>query len=167
MFACKNGVGMSILDAIGMGRRLYIGPSNNRFCPGNTLGQVHGWVFHLQRIYFDPAIIMDSASGRFLAFGFVVAAIQKFSVLKIKNKEIATGCGMNCAGCAQATTEVTGNERNNTDCIAAVFVENFVLSKFGHLSFSGCIQKNIYCCWHGRCNNFCYNHIISCNMVCK
>ncbi|NLM11218.1 MAG: electron transport complex subunit E [Clostridiaceae bacterium] len=99
MFACKNSVGMSILDAIGMGggftlALLIIGSVREILGAGTWMG------IPLTKDLFDPAIIMILPPGGFLAFGFVVAAIQKFSVLKIKNKEIATGCGMNCAGCA-------------------------------------------------------------------
>ncbi|NLX76641.1 MAG: electron transport complex subunit E [Clostridiaceae bacterium] len=99
MFASKNGVGSSILDALGMGAGftlalLIIGSVREILGAGTWMG------IPVTRELFDPAIIMILPPGGFLAFGFVVAAIQKFSVLKARNKEIAGGCSMNCAGCA-------------------------------------------------------------------
>lgn len=98
MFASKNGVGMSILDAIGMGggftlALLIIGSIREILGAGTWMG------IPLTKNLFDPAIIMILPPGGFLAFGFVVAAIQKFSALKVQNKEIAGECNMNCAGC--------------------------------------------------------------------
>lgn len=98
MFASKNGVGMSILDAIGMGggftlALLIIGSIREILGAGTWMG------IPLTKDLFDPAIIMILPPGGFLAFGFVVAAIQKFSALKVQNKEIAGECNMNCAGC--------------------------------------------------------------------
>ncbi|HEY8420833.1 MAG TPA: electron transport complex subunit E [Thermoclostridium sp.] len=101
MFASKNSVGMSILDALGMGAGftialLIIGSIREILGAGTWMG------IPVTKNLFDPAIIMILPPGGFLAFGFVVAAIQKFSVLNVKNKEISSGCGMNCAGCAAA-----------------------------------------------------------------
>lgn len=98
MFASKNGVGMSILDAIGMGggftlALLIMGSIREILGAGTWMG------IPLTKNLFDPAIIMILPPGGFLAFGFVVAAIQKFSALKVQNKEIAGECNMNCAGC--------------------------------------------------------------------
>lgn len=103
MFASKNSVGMSILDAIGMGggftiALLIMGSIREILGAGTWMG------INLTKDLFDPAIIMILPPGGFLAFGFIVAAIQKFSVLKIRNKEIAAGCGMNCAGCSAANS---------------------------------------------------------------
>lgn len=98
MFASKNNVGMSILDAIGMGggftiALLIMGSIREILGAGTWMG------ITLTKNLFDPAIIMILPPGGFLAFGFVVAAIQKFSVLKLRNKEIASGCNMDCANC--------------------------------------------------------------------
>lgn len=98
MFACKNSVGMSILDAIGMGGgftiALFIMGSIREILGAGT------WMgFTLTKDLFDPAVIMILPPGGFLAFGFIVAAINKFSSLKIRNKEVAEGCGLNCPGC--------------------------------------------------------------------
>ena len=98
MFACKNSVGMSILDALGMGggftiALLIMGSIREIIGSGTWMG------YTLTKDMFDPAIIMILPPGGFLAFGFIVAAINKFSSLKIRNKEIAQGCGLNCAGC--------------------------------------------------------------------
>jgi electron transport complex protein RnfE len=103
MFACKNGVGMSILDAIGMGG----GFTLTLFIMGSIreiLGSGTWMGLTLTKDMFNPAILMMLPPGGFLAFGFIIAAINKFSSLKIKNKEIngenAAGCGMNCPGCS-------------------------------------------------------------------
>jgi len=98
MFACKNSVGMSILDALGMGggftiALLIMGSIREIIGSGTWMG------YTLTKDMFDPAIIMILPPGGFLAFGFIVAAINKFSSLKIRNKEIAQGCGLNCTGC--------------------------------------------------------------------
>lgn len=98
MFACKNSVGMSILDAIGMGcgftiALLIMGSIREIIGSGTWMG------ITLTKDLFDPAVVMILPPGGFLAFGFIVAAINKFSTLKIRNREIAGGCGLNCAGC--------------------------------------------------------------------
>jgi electron transport complex protein RnfE len=99
MFACKNSVGMSILDALGMGvgftiALLIMGSIREILGSGTWMG------LPLTKDLFDPAILMILPPGGFLAFGFIIAAMNKFSSLKIRNKEIASGCGMNCPGCA-------------------------------------------------------------------
>jgi len=101
MFASKNSVGASILDALGMGAGftialLIMGSIREILGSGTWMG------IPVTKNLFDPAIIMILPPGGFLAFGFVVASIQKFSVLNVKNKEIASECGMNCPGCAAA-----------------------------------------------------------------
>lgn len=98
MFACKNSVGMSILDALGMGggftiALLIMGSIREILGSGTWMG------YALTKDLFDPAVLMILPPGGFLAFGFIVAAINKYSTLKIQNKEIASGCGINCAGC--------------------------------------------------------------------
>ncbi|WP_054632801.1 electron transport complex subunit RsxE [Thermoclostridium stercorarium] len=106
MFASKNGVVASILDALGMGAGftialLIMGSVREILGAGTWMG------IPVTKNLFDPAVIMILPPGGFLAFGFVVAVIQKLSVLKVRNKEIASGetvsgCDMNCAGCAAA-----------------------------------------------------------------
>ena len=98
MFASKNNVGLSILDALGMGggftiALLIIGSVREILGSGTWMGLT------LTKDIFDPAVIMILPPGGFLAFGFIGAALNKFSVLKIRNSEIASGCGMDCAGC--------------------------------------------------------------------
>lgn len=102
MFACKNSVGMSILDALGMGAGftlalLLMGSIREILGSGTWMG------IPLTKDLFDPAVLMILPPGGFLAFGFIIAAINKFSSLKIKNKEIESGCGMNCPGCGAGT----------------------------------------------------------------
>ncbi len=99
MFACKNSVGMSILDALGMGAGftialLIMGSIREILGSGTWMG------ITLTKNLFDPAVLMILPPGGFLAFGFIIAAMNKFSSLKIRNKEIASGCGMNCPGCS-------------------------------------------------------------------
>lgn len=102
MFASKNGVLLSALDAIGMGAGftlalLIIGSVREILGAGTWFG------IPVTKNLFDPAALMILPPGGFLTFGFVVAAIQKFSTLNVKNKEIKAGeCGMNCPGCAAA-----------------------------------------------------------------
>ncbi len=107
MFASKNNTGMSILDAIGMGAGftlalLIIGSIREILGAGTWMG------ITLTKDLFDPAVIMILPPGGFLAFGFIIAAINKFSFLKIRNKEIVSGCDMNCGGC---TAGHNGGER--------------------------------------------------------
>ena len=97
MFACKNTVGMSILDALGMGggftiALLIMGSIREILGAGTWFG------ITLTKNLFDPAVIMVCRQVA-SCHGFVVAAVQKFSTLNIRNKEIAAGCGMSCAGC--------------------------------------------------------------------
>ena len=99
MFACKNSVGLSILDALGMGAGftlalLIMGSIREILGAGTWFG------LPLTKDIFDPAVLMILPPGGFLAFGFIIAAINKFSALKIRNKEIASGCGLNCPGCS-------------------------------------------------------------------
>ncbi len=96
MFASKNSTGMSILDALGMGggftmALLVIGSIREILGAGTWMGL---------KMMKDPAIIMILPPGGFLAFGFIIAAINKFSSLRVQNEELANGCDMNCAGCS-------------------------------------------------------------------
>ncbi|NLD22259.1 MAG: electron transport complex subunit E [Bacteroidales bacterium] len=99
MFASKNSVGMSILDALGMGggftiALFIIGSLREIIGSGTWMG------YPLTRDLIDPAVVMILPPGGFLAFGFIVAAINKFSSLRIRNKEISQGCGLGCPGCS-------------------------------------------------------------------
>ncbi|HPD00265.1 MAG TPA: electron transport complex subunit E [Acetivibrio sp.] len=94
MFASKNGVFMSILDAIGMGigftlALLTLGTIREVLGNGTWFGMdISGGVF-------EPVLIMVLPPGGFLAFGFVLAAINKFSALKVEHKGCAS-CPMPC-----------------------------------------------------------------------
>jgi electron transport complex protein RnfE len=106
MFACKNSVGMSILDALGMGAGftlalLIMGSIREIIGAGTWMG------ITLTKDIIDPAVLMILPPGGFLAFGFIIAAINKLSSLsslRIQNREIASGCGMNCPGCGAGNT---------------------------------------------------------------
>ena len=108
MFASKNGVGLSILDALGMGggftiALLIIGSVREILGAGTWMGLT------LTKNIFDPAVIMILPPGGFLVFGFIIAAINKISVLRVRNKEISSGCGMDCAGCVGQSGENGGD----------------------------------------------------------
>jgi len=94
MFASKNGVFMSILDAIGMGigftlALLTLGTIREVLGNGTWFGMdITGGVF-------EPVLIMILPPGGFLAFGFVLGAINKFTALKVEHKGCAS-CPMPC-----------------------------------------------------------------------
>ncbi|ODM27217.1 electron transport complex subunit RsxE [Acetivibrio mesophilus] len=94
MFANKNNPVMSILDGVGMGigftlALLVMGSFREILGNGTWFGMnVTGGVF-------EPAIIMILPPGGFLAFGFILAAINKFSAVKIEHKGCES-CPMPC-----------------------------------------------------------------------
>ena len=94
MFASKNGVIMSILDAIGMGigftlALLTLGTIREVLGNGTWFGMdITGGIF-------EPVLIMIMPPGGFLAFGFVLSAINKFTSLKVEHKDCAS-CPMPC-----------------------------------------------------------------------
>jgi electron transport complex protein RnfE len=94
LFASKNGVFLSILDAIGMG----IGFTAALFTIG-TIRELLGngtWLgVKLTAHVFDPALIMILPPGGFLIFGFVMAAMNKLTNLSLRNSGCAS-CGMDC-----------------------------------------------------------------------
>lgn len=92
MFASKNSLTLSILDAIGMGAGftlslLLIG-STREFLGSGTLFGVN-----ITADLFDPAVIMILPPGGFLAFGIIIGVINKFSDFKVKYKQ-CRGCKM-------------------------------------------------------------------------
>lgn len=87
MFACKNNVILSVFDAIGMGggftlALLAIGSLRELLGNGTIFG------ITVTAKLFDPAIIMILPPGGFLAFGIVIALMNKFSTKKVRH----TGC---------------------------------------------------------------------------
>jgi len=94
MFANKNNPVMSILDGVGMGigftlALLVMGSFREILRTGPWFGMnVTGGVF-------EPTIIMILPPGGFLAFGFILAAINKFSAVKIEHKGCES-CPMPC-----------------------------------------------------------------------
>ena len=99
LFASKNGVFLSILDAIGMG----IGFTAALFTIG-TIRELLGngtWLgVKLTAHVFDPALIMILPPGGFLIFGFVMAAMNKLTNLSLRNSGCAS-CGMDCGVASQ------------------------------------------------------------------
>jgi len=96
MFASKNNVFYSILDGLGMGIGFtfalsLIGAIRELLGNGTLLG------YTITANLFDPAIIMILAPGGFMAFGFVLALVNKFSGTKA-NKSNCDSCPM-CGMC--------------------------------------------------------------------
>ena len=93
MFANKNSVLDSALDAIGMG----LGFTFALFCMGTTreiLGSGTWCGIKLTADLWDPITIMGMAPGGFFTFGLIIAIVNKLTHGKaIKKKKIA------CAGC--------------------------------------------------------------------
>lgn len=100
MFASKNGVGLSILDAIGMG----LGFTLALFIIGSfreILGNGTWFGVKLTADLFEPALIMILPPGGFLVFGFVMAAMNKLTNMSLRNKGCAS-CGLNCGAAGKA-----------------------------------------------------------------
>jgi electron transport complex protein RnfE len=94
LFASKNVVFLSMLDAIGMG----IGFTAALFTIGSIreiLGNGTWFGIKLTADLFDPALIMILPPGGFLIFGFVMAAMNKLTNMSLRKAGCAT-CGMNC-----------------------------------------------------------------------
>ena len=87
MFASKNSVFHSVLDAIGMGAGftlalLMIGSVRELLGNGTWFG------ITITAKLFDPAIIMILPPGGFLAFGAIIGIMNKLSAKKVQH----TGC---------------------------------------------------------------------------
>lgn len=105
MFASKNSVIYSFLDGLGMGLgftlALTIIGSIREFL-GN--GSLFG--FSITKDLFDPAIIMILPPGGFLAFGLVIALVNKMSSKKVEH----TGCANCPMPCGARDTQERGSE---------------------------------------------------------
>lgn len=94
MFASKNKVWPSILDALGMGAGftmalLTMGSVRELLGNGTLFGHI------ITANLFSPAVIMILPPGGFLAFGFIMAIVNRFK--KIKPKESAcSSCPLQC-----------------------------------------------------------------------
>jgi electron transport complex protein RnfE len=99
LFASKNNVFYSALDGIGMGlgftlALLLIASFREILGNGTWFGM------NVTRGAIDPAMIMILPPGGFIAFGTVVAIINKFSVVKVRKTGCAActmGCPTNCS----------------------------------------------------------------------
>jgi electron transport complex protein RnfE len=94
MFASKNNVFLSMLDGIGMGlgftlALLIIGTVRELLGNGTWFGM------EITGKLFTPAVIMILPPGGFLAFGAIMAAMNKLANLNIQHKG-CQGCEMNC-----------------------------------------------------------------------
>lgn len=99
MFANKNKVLPSILDGIGMG----IGFTIALLTIGTVreiLGNGTWFDMNVTANLFDPAIIMILPPGGFLAFGVIMAVINKFSAVKVEHKG-CSACPMPCGVSAE------------------------------------------------------------------
>jgi len=97
MFASKNDVKLSIMDAIGMGigfTLALVAIGSLRELLGN--GTLFGITITAQ--LFDPAIIMILPPGGFLAFGIIMAILNKFTSVKVTKLGCQT-CDMQCGSC--------------------------------------------------------------------
>lgn len=96
MFASKNPVHLSIMDAIGMG----LGFTLALFIIG-TVREVLGngtWLgMEVTAKIFDPAVIMILPPGGFLAFGIIMAVMNKLTNLSIQHRSCQS-CEINCGG---------------------------------------------------------------------
>ncbi len=94
MFACKNSVGLSVLDGIGMGAGftaalILIGSIRELLGNGTIFGLV------VTANLFDPAIMMILPPGGFLIFGLMIALLNKFAKTNIRATGCST-CSMKC-----------------------------------------------------------------------
>jgi electron transport complex protein RnfE len=123
MFASKNNVFLSSLDAIGMGvgftlALLLIGSIREIFGNGTWFG------IRIAESFENPAVILILPPGGFFVFGIVIAIVNKLSKKKI-DKSNCESCGM-CkmasgesgkmavAGCGQA--DISGGvDKSNKD----------------------------------------------------
>lgn len=105
MFACKNSVGLSILDGVGMGlgftaALIIIGSIREILGNGTWFG------LELTKGLIDPAIIMILPPGGFIAFGLVIAIVNKLTNKRVEHTGCAS-CGMNCGKMAEELEEVS------------------------------------------------------------
>lgn len=103
MFASKNRVFLSILDAVGMGigftaALLTIGAVRELLGNGTLFG------VNIAAGLFSPAVIMILPPGGFLAYGVIMGLVNKFSGKKVTHTG-CQGCPMNC-GAAEGCKEV-------------------------------------------------------------
>ena len=104
MFASKNKVYLSALDAIGMG----LGFTLALFTIGTVreiLGNGTWFGMTVTAKLFDPAVIMILPPGGFLAFGIIMAIMNKLTNMNIQHKG-CQGCELNC-GSPEECKEVT------------------------------------------------------------
>jgi electron transport complex protein RnfE len=95
MFASKHGIGVSILDALGMG----LGFTLALFLMGSVreiAGSGSFWGFKLPALADDPMLVFIMPAGGFFTLGIIIAVINKLADKK-PPKEIS------CEGCPSAS----------------------------------------------------------------
>lgn len=100
MFASKNSLFLSILDAIGMGAGftialLMIGSVRELLGNGTLFG------ITVTAKLFSPAVIMILPPGGFLAFGIIIGLMNKFSSMKVQHKDCSS-CALKCGASGQS-----------------------------------------------------------------
>ncbi len=111
MFASKNPVLPSILDALGMGigftaALTLMGMIRELIGAGTLFG------ISVTQSYIDPMIILILPPGGFFVFGVLVALSNKLAVAMGKKPVTKLGCGGSCKGC-EGCTEATVSEASN------------------------------------------------------
>lgn len=98
MFASKNGVVASAVDALGMGvgftlALVVMGSIRELIGAGTLFG------ITITKDLLDPMAVMTMAPGGFFVFGILVAIANKLSKKAGKEPVQKVGCGGNCANC--------------------------------------------------------------------
>ena len=141
MFACKNKVFASILDAIGMG----IGFTLALFAIGSIreiLGSGTWMGITLTKDIIEPMGIFVTPAGGFFVFGCLIALVNKLTNYSISKKK--AGCSA-CQGkdaCHGSEGGCSSMKEMMIILVSAILVDNFVLAKFmGICPFLGVSKK--------------------------
>ena len=113
MFASKNGIVASAVDALGMGvgftlALVVMGSIRELIGAGTLFG------ITITKDLLDPMAVMTMAPGGFFVFGILVAIANKLSKKAGKEPVKKVGCGGNCASCGSCNSfEEMKNEEGN------------------------------------------------------
>lgn len=99
MFASKNTIFRSLIDAFGMGAG-FCGALILMGSFRELLGNASVFGVDIFGGKIEPALIMILPPGGFLAFGLILACINSYSNIKFSQKEqTCKGCSMDCNSC--------------------------------------------------------------------